>query len=441
MRQSPAQSGSGGLRAQLMRGAMGSAGVQGSSRVLALVLGIVLARVLGAEDYGIYVYAIAIMNILMIVAEAGVPPLLMREVAAAHGSMQWGLLQGAVMRSRQFVLLVSIGVTVVGYTALWWFSSGMEKSEAVTTALMLTLIPFSALAKTYAHVLRGLHHIVIGQVLELLLRPVLVLVFVVALFLLSPEYRQAEYVMGCQLLGIVLVLLISKQLLKRYQPSELRDSKVVTRDREWLQSALPFTLIGGAWIINGQTDIIMLGWYWTPKDVGIYRVGVQGAGLAIFGLQVIIAVVSPQFSRMYAQGDTKRLQKLVTLSARLSLGASLPFICLFVFAGRDILLWVFGESYVDGYWPLAILSIGQLFNAAAGLLGFLLNMTGNEKDTATILWSSVILNIVLNFLLVPTYGNVGAASASAFSMVMWNIGLMVLVNRRLHLNPTVFNRL
>ena len=69
---------------------------------------------------------------------------------------------------------------------------------------------------------------------------------------------------------------------------------------------------------NGGETII-IGLFVIPSEVGVYRVAVQMAVLADFGLQVINPVIEPQIARLYSLGDMKRLQRLATMSARVVL--------------------------------------------------------------------------------------------------------------------------
>nr|MDA3877929.1 polysaccharide biosynthesis C-terminal domain-containing protein [Halothiobacillus sp.] len=227
------------------------------------------------------------------------------------------------------------------------------------------------------------------------------------------------------------VLLVGGWMLSRYLPAASRTEPVEYQSRQWLKSALPFTLIGGAGIINNQADIIMLGWFGSTADVGIYRVAVQGATLVAFGLQAANAVIAPHFARLYAQGDMKKLQRLVTGSARMVLLAALPLALAFVFAGGTIVTWVFGSEFAASHLPLAILALGQLANAAFGSVGLLLNMTGNESHMARIVLQTALLNVVLNGLLIPFYGMSGAAVASTISLLIWNALLFLRVGKSL----------
>jgi O-antigen/teichoic acid export membrane protein len=408
------------FKAQLIRAGMGSVGIQVLNRIFALAFGILLARVMGLENYGIYAYAFAIMSLLLVVAEAGVPTLLLREVAAAHGRQEWGVLRGVLQRARQLVLLVSISVSLLGLLVLVLFADNLEPNVLYTTGLMLLVLPVVSLLKYVDHAIQGLRRVVIGQAVAML-RPMLVLLFVTILFWIWPAYHLPQHVMAAQLVVALAVLLFAVILLKNLIPVESKKAEAEYRNRQWLMSALPFVLIGGAGIVNNQADIIMLGWFRPAEDVGIYRVAVQGAVLVAFGLQVVNAVVAPQFSRLYVQGDMKRLQHLVTLSARISLLIAIPVVLVFSTVGDTIVSWVFGVEYVGAYLPLTILAIGQLINAGFGSVGFLLNMTGHERIVSKILWQTASLNIILNLALIPYFGLAGAAIASTISLSIWNL--------------------
>lgn len=402
-----------GLRARLIRGALGSAGVQAANRVLAVVMGIVLARMLGPGGYGVYAYAFALMNLLLVIAEAGVPNLLMREVAASAARGEWGLLRGALRRSVQFVTLASTTVALLGLMVVWALAEALAPAMLWTTILMLLLLPMSAGEKTVGFALRGLNRVVLGQTVDMLLRPVLVLALAIAVFSIWPEWRQPQAAMAAQFLAAVVVVTGGWFILRRVMPAPARTAQLVCRNREWLRSAMPFILIGGAGIINSNTDIIMLGWFTDAEEVGIYRVAVQGATLVAFGLQVVNTVVAPHFSRLCAQGDMARLQQLATRSARAVLLVATPVALLLTLAGGALVRWVFGVEFAAAHAPLAILAIGYLINAAFGPVGALLMMTGNQGVTAAILLRISFLNVILNAIFIPFFDGVGAAIATS----------------------------
>ncbi|MGZ5441413.1 MAG: hypothetical protein ACXW5U_03935 [Thermoanaerobaculia bacterium] len=99
---------------------------------------------------------------------------------------------------------------------------------------------------------------------------------------------------------------------------------------------------------------------------------------------------------------------------------------------------LFGAEFEAGTVPLMILCCSQLVNVLFGSVAVILNMTGNEGMTARGVGIAAVTNIVLNLLLMPTYGVVGAACASLVSMITWNMVLAWSATRRTALHSTIF---
>lgn len=426
-----------GLRARLIRGALGSAGVQAASRFLALGLSVILARTLGPEGYGIYAYAFAIMSLLMVAAEAGVPTLLMREVAAAEARGNWGHLRGALRRGVQFVALVSVIIAAVGLITMALLEDGMAPASLYTIALMLLVLPVVAIAKTFGHALWGLHRVVTAQIVLSIITPALAITFVSGVFIFWPTIRSPSAAMAAQLAAALTTLIIAAVLLKRAMPAATHRVAPEFQSREWLRSALPFILIGGAGFINTQTDIIMLGWFAEPEEVGIYRVAVQGALLVpAMTLYIGNAILAPLFARLNAQGDTAQLQHIVTRAARVILSVAMPLILLLMLAGEPAIVWLFGVEFASAYRPFLILAATQLAVIGFGQVDFLLSMTGHERTINRVLWQTACLNVLLNAALIPYFSSNGAALATSASLLLRAIIMRSHVKKKLRLSTS-----
>jgi len=408
------------------------------NQVVGLALGIILARLLGAHGYGVYAYAFAIMNLLLVAADAGVPVLLMREIAISQEREEWGLLRGVLIRSGQFVLLASIIITIIGILVLWFMADRMTQDQIYTTLFMLLMLPLATIGKAVIYSMRGLQRVVISQMVELVLRPMLVLLIVAGVFFAFPALRQPQIAMAAQLGAVLTMLIVGIWALRRFLPQAVSTSTAEYRGRQWLKSTLAFVLIGGAGIIYSQADIIMLGWFGSSADVGIYRVAVQGAALVSFGLQAATAVGTSQIARLHAQGDMVRLQRLVTYSTRIIFLTAVAIALVFMLESRAILGFVFGSEFTAGQFPMIILIIAQLVIAFMGLVGPLLTMTGYERLLSKAYWFSAMLNVVLNLILIPLFGAVGAALATALSLCVWSIFLAFVAIKRLRINVMPF---
>ncbi|NJM87069.1 MAG: hypothetical protein HC847_07645, partial [Hydrococcus sp. RU_2_2] len=99
-------------------------------------------------------------------------------------------------------------------------------------------------------------------------------------------------------------------------------------------------------------------------------------------------------------------------------------------AGKPI-LGLFGSEFRESYFLLLIHLFGQLVNAMAGPVALLLNMTGYHNDATKVLAVSATLNIILNAILIPSYGSVGASVATVISTTLWNVAMAFIVWHRI----------
>jgi O-antigen/teichoic acid export membrane protein len=102
------------------------------------------------------------------------------------------------------------------------------------------------------------------------------------------------------------------------------------------------------------------------------------------------------------------------------------------------LLGLFGDEFVAAYPALVILAAGQIVNALCGTVGSLMIMTRLHREAATVFGGAAALNIALNAVLIPRFGLNGAAIATSTTVVLWNVVMVVLVVRKLGVNPTPF---
>ena len=418
-----------GLAAHLMRGALGTGGIGLVNKLLSLGIAILLGRTLGAEGYGYYAFAIAAVTLISIPSQLGIPSLTTREIAASHARSEWGLMRGFRRRIFQTASIsVIIGGLVIGGGMLA-FSDRIPALDQPTFIIALLLLPLFASLSLMGGLLRGLRRVVQGTWPNRLLQPALFLALLLAVMGgLSPQNAIALNVASCAV-GVIATI----WLLRRYWPREAAEAEPEYRTRDWLRSLIPFTLLAGINLINQKTDILMLGVFTSASDVGVYNVALQGALLVSFPLTMCNAVLAPNIARLHAQGDHRRMQRLMTTSTLAISAASGTGALVLILFGRELLGGIFGPAFAVGYPALAILAVGQLVNAWAGSVGLFLSMTGHEKDTLKGITVAAILNVTLNAALIPPFGIVGAAIATAISLLIWNFLLVVLVYRRLGL--------
>lgn len=410
------------LAAELLRGGIGGLVMKVLSTALAFIVGVVLARALGPDQYGIYSYVFAIVSLLAVPAEFGLSHLVVRETARADAQRDWAAMRGVWIWASTATAVFSISIGLVAVCAIWFFRGNLSVTHIRTLAWGLILIPLMSLGKLRGAALRGLRYVALSQLPESVIRPALLVISVQCISYILPETKlTSDTTMMVHVLSSVAAFTLGGWLLWRSRPRELdTESAPKFESARWLRSALPLALLTSTQLVNKYADVLILGIFHSAEEVGVYNIVLQGATLVVFGQQVSNLVLAPQFARLHSLGDGRNLQRLIRVGAVTGLVTSLPVAVAFLTFGEQILTRLFGPEYAGGWKALSILAVGEVANATLGQVAHLLNMTGHERQTGKAFLVSALVNIGLNFLLIPRYGMSGAAFATSTSLLVWN---------------------
>jgi O-antigen/teichoic acid export membrane protein len=428
----------GKLGAALIKGVAGTASIKAAHALIVFVSSIVIARSLGPAGYGVMTYVIALVHLLSTPSELGVPNLAVREIAVANARKDWGRMRGFIRWANATIGVMSVVVACGGAVALLYLGDELEPAKRTCMWLGTLLVPLASLNALRSALLRGLRKVLLGQLPEQIIRPLAFLLLIVVITIFGNGLTSPVVALVAHIASVVIAFGCGMLLFFRHRPRELAGATPQVTGRRWLASSVPFGLTALMQLINGKTDILILGMFWSDSDVGIYRVAVQIGLLVVFGLQVVNAIQGPHIAHLFAKGDMPRLQKMITRSAQAIFAFALAAVLVIVLFGRFLIETLFNPAFSDAYVPLVIICIGQLVNATIGSVGSLLNMTGHEKDTMTSVVIGATINVALNFALTPIWGPVGAAVATTITLITWNMILWYKVRKRIGIEPSPF---
>lgn len=426
-----------GLKATLMRGGLVSLFIKIIGLILSLVTAIVLARILGPEQYGIYSYVLAIVSILAIPATFGLPSLIVRETAKAEVKQDWGKMRGLWSWSNGIAVSLSVTIALITLFILWLSRNNLTQTQLLTYIWGVAFIPLSAMAALRGASLRGLRKVIQGQLPEQVLKPCLFAILLALVVGLGPYKFSADTAMMLNVVSFGVVFIVGAWLLVRAKPKELNTANREFEKKAWIGSVAPLAMISGLEIIITQTDIVMLGWFKEPADVGLYRVSLQGAQLVALGVSITNMIVMPYMSQFATSNDYNKLSTLVKKSARAAFFLAFFVTIIFFIFGEQLISLAFGDKYLEAYFPLLILSFGQLIHAGLGAGGTVLNMCGFEKGTLITLVISSSLNVVLNSIFIPIWGMEGAATATFIAIVFRKIMIWLIVFFKLKIDSSI----
>ena len=415
-----------GLGRVLARGALWSLTISGGGAVISLGVQMLLTRSLGQVEYGRYLYALAWMNAALLLGKLELDTAALRFVGAYHGAKDWPRLSGFLKRGTQVVTGMPIAVGLMGAAIVWLLRPTLPRELTSALWVACVLLPITAMTLFKAACLQGFKKVPQSQLPNALLRPVLFGTGVAVAAYGFGARLNASSAVGLNLLASVPALLLTIKLLRDWIPVEARAAAPVYETKNWLGTATGLLAIAASQLVLGtQADVLVVGTMLSTSDAGIYGAASQLAALILFGVTAVVFIALPMISDFHARGRHAELQHLVVLVQLASLGVSLPPFALMLFGGETLLRW-FGPEFVAGYPVLAVLATSAFIGATTGVLsGFLLTLTGHQRQAAVIIIASAALNLGLSVALTSAFGATGTAIATMTTSIIRSVVLVV----------------
>jgi O-antigen/teichoic acid export membrane protein len=408
--------------------------IYGTGAALSYASQVLIARIIGAESFGIYAYVFAWVTMLGYLATLGFHVSLLRFIPAYRAVDEWPLVHGITRYSQRRAALAGLGIVAIGSGIIAARFDAIRPELALTFLIGILTVPIVSQHLISASLVRSFGGIARALAPERVVRDG-VLLAVVALLAWSGLFAaDAKMAMGAALISALATLLLLRIFLRPLVPVELNVAAPAYAVKDWLKPTFPIMFIVIADSLMNRSGVIVLGLTGKTTDAGIFAVGLSMAVLTGLPRMAVAAAFAPNVSDLFARNDHDGLQKLATKASVLSLiGALLMAVPLLVLL--QPLLLLFGPSFAAAAPIVAVLVFGQVLAAACGPQQHLITMTGNEKSAATIMMICALANLAGCVVAIKIFGTFGAALAMTATLVAWNIAMAIYIHRRLHLVP------
>ena len=391
-------------------------------------LAIFITNKFGAFVFGQYVTALLIVEILSIISRLGIDTVLVRFISRYVHKGASSLINQLFFKSIALVTLSAVVFTLLLLFFSDYIANFMNLDEEYLLIVSFSFIPL-VLFHMNTQAIRGLKQMMSFSFLNNVAITLFTFILMVVLvaFSTSEKLPIYAYVMS------VFVMTISSYFLWFFHRAKIVDSKQNNSESELSTKALfkvsiPLLLGQSMMLIMGKVDLFMLANMTSSDKVGIYNIALKLSMLAYMGLMAVNSIAAPKFSEIHSSGDIDALKKIVQQSTKTIFWVTFPVILLFLIF-PDTILGVFGDEFKLAVMALIILSISKMFSAISGSVGTFLQMVGKQNVFQNILIFTAIINIVLNYTLIPMYGIDGAAFASAISGVIWNVLMIIYIKK------------
>lgn len=418
-------------RARTQQVALKTFAVRLVGAVLAYASQVILARWLGGFDYGIFVVVWTWMLILAAVTALGFQTSVLRFIPEYQAKRQFDLLRGVLVSSRRITLLFSTAIAALGCLGLYLFEDFVTHYYVMPIYLIAICLPMYTLFEVQDGIARSQNWIDLSIVPNYIWRPVLLLVALVGA-------GWAGFDLNAQTACYAAIFASYATALFQYYGLHRRLPKVIPAGAKrfetatWVRISLPIFMVEGFFYLLTGSDVVIVSQFLPPEDVAIYFAAAKTMAIIHFVYFAVKAACGHRYSKFYYSGDGQGFADAVRDGVLWTFWPSVVAAALLLLFG-NVLLSLFGETFDTGYPLMFVLVLGVLARASAGPVDVLLNMSGHQRICAAVYGATFGLNVLLNYLLIPHFGLLGAALATTAAMIFETALLVYTVHRRLGL--------
>ena len=408
-----------------------AAGAKLSAAFIAFGLTALVTRNMPNDEAGLFLLGFSILAVLSVFFRLGLDNVILRFLSA-HGTDALALEK--LNRGLLWVASVVIPSTALGMFFSEQIATHIFNKPAFGPVLfwMLLALPAMAIFMLLAMAFQAQHRVVITTIFQNL---GISTIFVAAfgyLWVEQPEVLNA--VTAAQIYAGAAGVIFLAALVTWFSQKGISFNVTSYKDKELASASTNLWVASNMSLITMWSGILIAGAIVPAEELAQLSAAQRTAMLTSFVLMVVNMVVAPRYAHMWKNGDMAGIQRLAKWSTRGMIVMVTPVVLIMIILPERVMS-LFGRGFDEAGILLAIMAVGQFINVATGSVGYLLNMSGHEKDFRRVTLFVGPLTIILVILFTHSYGVVGAAIGTAVGMLMQNLGAIYMVRLRLYFYP------
>ncbi len=377
------------------------------SAFLGFVLSATIARKLPIDEVGEYFFLLSLVSFVMPIALAGMGHSILYNFKRSECNVN--SLVGFSIFTTVFISIVS-GFILICLLDAFYFESSLSLE---LNGIIILIIIFNSLCELISYIYQSLRRSWFGSLIVSSKRQALIISCVIFFDVDSVYQLLYIYFYSSLFSFFVAYICMVKDVKPQYD-------KIISNLFQ-IKKSWTFFLNHFMGTLNGSILPLMIGFFSTSSQVAYFAVALKIVSLSAFILLPINRVVAPRYSAFFASEDLDGIKETAKFSARISFSLSVPLL-LFMFIFVEDILSYFGDDYVVSSKDIFyVLLFGQAINCLSGSVGWLLQMTGEEKLYRNISFFNIILALFLGFIFIPIQGALGAAVIYSLSLFVTNV--------------------
>ncbi len=384
------------------------------NKLIGFLIMLSVARFLGADNFGLYTYVFAYAGMFALATDLGLTTVVIRHIAQDEAAGRRGL--GNALILRWIVTLAAYALSVGGAFLIYgrkeqtWLIALSSLSFLSAPLATYTAI-FSARMKQYG--------------------PALVSLASRLVLLLAVQWLARHGGTVAALIAVEVTLgTISSMALWLWSRSLLQPVYDFSQSVAWklLAEGIPLFLTSVFVALYFRIDVFFLKYFYDEATIGIYAAAYRLTEAMPIVASALANSLFPVFCRQINEKNDAALTRLVRSSLKILLVVIVPAALVIAFYSKPVTRILYGGRYQESAPLLAILVLGQVLVYTNILFTTLLVARGESRTFMFLTLAMLALNIILNYLIIPQYGAIGAATTTVITELAGTIGCLFLTS-------------
>ena len=388
---------------------------------------IFLARILGPTQYGLFVLSMTIGYIFSSFTQSGVAPAISYFIPRYRKKKGLPSVVSTLFWISSLVILV-IAVLFLVFPNFIGIIFGEPLIVNYLPYILLFIIVYTY-TNFFVNIFRSYENAKIPALVSLLRSSLFLFVGVSLTYIYRSFFTPLLVYILIYIFLLSVLIYLSRNLIKFYKPSKKYAKSII-------YFSFSMFIVGILSMILRWTDVWMISYFMESKWVGIYNVATSTAFVLNFFIGAFMFLFFPIATKLISEGRKKEVKDLATKVLYWDNLIIIPIFTLFFLFSRPIVNILFGIKYIFAAVPMSVLAVGVLFRNVLGTNGNILLALNQKRKIVYSSLIGVIVNIILNFILIPIYGISGAAVATTISISLTFI-LRYLFARKFKIAPNI----
>jgi O-antigen/teichoic acid export membrane protein len=410
--------------------------VRVGNAAIVFITQVLLARWIGAYEFGGYVYVLTWLLLASDLVHLGLPLTAQRFIPEYTQAQELDLLRGYLSGSRWLAFGAGTAVAIAGALVVYFLKDPLGIHLVLPFYFACAALPFYSVTFMTDGLARSYNWVNVALLPAYVIRPVLFLAGLAGLHLAGAPLN-ATTVMGMLAIAAWCAALAQMIQVNRKLRAATESGPKRYDLRRWLGTAMPIILVWGLYTLLTSIDVLLLKQFRPEQEVAHYYAAAKVLALVSIIYFAVAAATAHRFTAFHVNGDREGLARFTASTVRWVFWPSLALSLLIMALGRPLLM-LFGPDFVAGYPVLLILAAGMIARASVGPAERLLNVLGHQRACAVVYAAAFAFDIGACLLLAPTYGAKGAAIATAGAFVVESALLFAIAKRGLGLHMFVW---